>query len=64
MLLVGIKILKRKFLANRKSGSDMENALSVSSAACVKFQSGGKFLALNIRCFVVNALSVAISRGY
>ena len=40
--------------------ADMENVMSVTSAACVKFQSRGKFLAFNIPCFVVNVLSVAI----
>ena len=38
----------------------MENVMSVPSAACLKFQSWGKFLALNHCCFVINALSVAI----
>ena len=42
--------------------SDMENVMSGGSAACVKFQSWGKFLAFNRRCFVVNGLSVAILR--
>ena len=42
----------------------MENVMSGGSAACVKFQSWGKFLALNIRCFVVNGLSVASLRCF
>ena len=40
--------------------SDMENVMSVGSAACVKFQSWDKFLALNIVCFVVNVLPIAL----
>ena len=38
--------------------------MSGGSTACVKFQSWGKFLALNTRCFVVNWLSVVISRSF
>ena len=38
--------------------------MSVPSAAFVKFRSLGKFLALDICCIVVNALSVAISRYF
>ena len=40
--------------------ADMENVMSVLSAACVKFQTWGKLLVLNIDCFVENVLSVAI----
>ena len=36
--------------------TDMENVMSVPSFARVKFQSWGKLSALNILCFVVNAL--------
>ena len=40
---------------------DMENVMSGGgSAASVKFQSWGKFLALNICCFVVNRLFVVV----
>ena len=42
----------------------MENVMSSASDARVKFQSWGKFLALNIRCFVVNGLSVASLRCF
>ena len=35
--------------------------VSVASAARIKYQSWGKILALNLHCFVINALSVAIS---
>ena len=38
----------------------MENVMSVQSAARVKFQNWGKFLALNHCCIVINALSVVI----
>ena len=44
--------------------ADLENVMSVLSAACVKFQRWGKLLGLNVRCFVVNALSVAISHRF
>ena len=44
--------------------SDMENVMSVPSTSCVKYQSLGKFLALNIRCFDTNVLSVAIPRCF
>ena len=40
--------------------ADMENDMSVLSATLVKFQSWGKLLALNIYCFVVNVLFVAM----
>ena len=39
---------------------DMENVMSVVSAARVKILSLGKILALNIRYYVKNALSVTI----
>ena len=42
----------------------MGNVMSLPSAACEKFQSWGKVLILNICCFVVNVLSVAISRCF
>ena len=42
----------------------MKNVMSGGSAARVKAQRWGKFLALNIRCFFVNGLSVAISRSF
>ena len=41
----------------------MENFVNIPSTACVKYQSWGKFCALNIHCFVVNWLIVAISHG-
>ena len=44
--------------------ADMENVMSLPSAARVKFQSLGKLLALNIRCFVVNVVSVDISHCF
>ena len=44
--------------------ADMENVTSVPSAAPVRFQGWGKFLALNILYYVVNALSVAILRFF
>ena len=40
--------------------SDMENVMSVASAACVKILSWGKILTLIIRSFVDNVLSVTI----
>ena len=42
----------------------MENVISVVSAACVKYYSLGKILALNIRYFVKNALLVTILRSF
>ena len=37
---------------------------NVESVACVKFQSWGKILALNIRCFVKNGHSISIWRSF
>ena len=60
-VLVPIKIgLKLVYFETQ----DMENVLSGGSAARVKFQTWGKILALNIRCFFVNGLSVAILRCF
>ena len=42
----------------------MKHTLSVPNTACVKCQSWGKLLALNIPCFVVNAVSVTIIRFF
>ena len=38
----------------------MENVISIASTAHVKFQTWGKIFAMNIRCFVENALLVVI----
>ena len=38
--------------------TDMENVMSVASAACENFYSFGKILAVNIRCLVKNTLFV------
>ena len=38
--------------------------MSLPSAACVKFQSWVEFLAVNIRCFIVNVLSLTILRCF
>ena len=46
------------YIAKRRYTSDVENVMSVASAACVKFLSLGKILAFNIRCFVKNVVSV------
>ena len=40
--------------------ADTENVMSDGSAACVKFQSWGKFFDLDIRCFVIHGLCVVI----
>ena len=42
----------------------MANVMSVASAAHVKILSWGKILALNIRCFVKNVLSVTVLRRF
>ena len=47
---------------NPGHGADMQNVKSVASAACVTFQSWDKLLALKIRWFVKNSLSVSILR--
>ena len=38
--------------------------MSVPIAACVHFQSLGKLLALNIKCFVVKLLFVSLLRSF
>ena len=44
----------------RGGRADMKNVMSMTGAARVKFPSWGKFLALDIHCFVENVLSVVI----
>ena len=43
---------------------DLENVMSMPSAACVNFWGRGEMLALNIRFFIVYALTVAIVRPF
>ena len=50
-------------IANTVS-KDMQNFMSVQSAACVHFQGLGKLSALSIRCFVVKLLLVTIMRSF